>query len=537
MTESSLPTARPQSGARRLLLYVALFVAELVALAASYQLLANMDCSTTSAAGACGLLRGLVVRALVVLAAAGVLAWAYPVAVARFLAAGAGSVRWAILHVAGLALLVAPLAIANGKDLSPLFAPLLPVWLGGGAMAAIGGLFWVAPPRAWRGLLSADGWSPVPVLVLAAFLPDLAEMARPLWDWQVLTAATFEAVHGFLRLFSDRSFADPESYVMGVGFFAVHIARACSGVEGVALVCGFCALYAFIFRRELRLARFFLVMLPLGILASWTLNVVRIGTLVLIGATVSPDLAVNGFHSYAGWLFFTLLALAIVAVGQSVPWFWHDAGPRVQTPLRRDFVSAAILPFVAFMVAGTATRALLPVPALGDPLIALVLLAAVGLFLPALRALPRSIDGVGLAAGLAVGVAWIALAEAAPAGDPLEVALSGLGAGALGLWVALRFAGTALLVPVVEEMFFRGYLMPRIAAMGASRAMPVVALVVSSLAFGALHGRWVEGTAAGVVFALVAMRRGRVTDAIQSHVAANVTVAVAAILRGDFTLI
>lgn len=537
MTDSTLPAARPHSGARRLRLFALLFVAELVALAGVYQFFANIDCSTTTASGACDMLRGLVVRALVVLAAAGVLAWAHPAAVSRFLAEGAGAARWGLVHLAGLALMFAPPALDPGQDLSPLFGRILPVWLAGGAMATIGGLFWIAPPRAWRGLLSTDGWAPVPVLVLAAFLPDAAEMVRPAWDWQVLTAATFEAVHAFLRLFSDRSFADPETYIMGVGFFAVEIARACSGVEGVALVCGFCALYAFIFRRELRLGRFLLVVLPLGIVASWTLNVVRIGTLVLIGANLSPELAVNGFHSYAGWLFFTLLALGIVALGQAVPWFWHEAGPRAQPPLRRDVVSAAILPFIAFMVAGTATQALLPVPALGDPLVALVLMAAVAMFLPALRSLPRGVDPVGLAAGIAVGVVWVALARAAPAGDPLEVALAGLGAGALALWVALRFAGTAFLVPVVEEMFFRGYLMPRIAGMAAWRGMPVVALAVTSLAFGALHGRWVEGTAAGVVFALVAMRRGRVTDAIQAHVAANVTVAVAAILRGDFTLI
>jgi exosortase E/protease (VPEID-CTERM system) len=478
-----------------------------------------------------------VVRALVVMAAAGVFAWAYPVAIERFLAEGAGAGRWALVHLAGLGLMFAPLTFGIVHDLSPLFGRILPVWLAGGAMAAIGGLFWIAPPRAWRALVSTDGWASVPVFVLAALLPDAAELFRPVWDWQVLTTATFEAVHAFLKLFSDRSFADPETYVMGVGFFAVEIARACSGVEGVALVCGFCALYAFIFRRELRLGRFLLVVLPLGIVASWTLNVVRIGTLVLIGANVSPDLAVNGFHSYAGWLFFTLLALGIVALGQSVPWLWHDAGPRAQTPLRSDFVSAAILPFVAFMVAGTATRALLPVPALGDPLIALVLMAAVAMFLPALRSLAWRVDAVGLVAGVAVGAAWVALADAAPEGDPLAVALADVGTGALALWVVLRFAGTALLVPVVEEMFFRGYLMQRIAAMAGGRFMPVVAVAVSSLAFGALHGRWVEGTAAGVVFALVAIRRGQITDAIQAHIAANVVVAVVAIVQGDFTLI
>lgn len=544
MTQTTMPgSASGQAGRRagwRAALICAGFAAELVVLAASYQFLARIECGATGAAGACDLLRGLVVRALVVLAAAGVLAWARPALVARFAAAGAeaaGAGRWMAAHAAGVAMLSMPLVLTLGQDLSAVFLQMLPWWLGGGVLAAACGLFWLAPPAAWRLMLASDGGAPLPVLGLAALLPDLAELFRPVWDWQGLTKATFDAAYAFLRLFSDRAFADPAAYVMGVGGFAVHIARQCSGVEGVALVSGFCALYAFVFRRELRVARFLTVVLPLGIAASWALNVVRIGVLVLIGANVSPELAVNGFHSYAGWLFFTLLALGIVALGQAVPWFWHPAGPRQQAPLRRDIIAASILPFVAFMVAGTATRAFLPVPAMGDPLIALVLLAAVLVFLPALRGLPWSVDPAGIAAGIAVGVAWVALAEPAAPGDPLAVALWGLGPATVALWVALRVAGTAVLVPVVEEMFFRGYLMRRIAGAAALPGMTVLAVAVSSAAFAALHGRWMEGGAAGVVFALAALRRGRVTDAIQSHAAANATVAAAAILRGDFTLI
>jgi exosortase E/protease (VPEID-CTERM system) len=535
MSEAALVPLSSGPHRRRLLWLAGLFAAELVVLAAAYQFLARMECGATASAGICDLLRSLVVRALVVMAAAGIFAWSRPVVVARFMAEGAGAAGWRLVHAAGLVLMFVPLVL--GGDLSAGFGRMLPWWLAGGLAAGIGGLFWMAPPRAWRQVLASDGWAPVPVLVVAALLPDLAELFRPVWDWQVLTRATFDAVHGFLRLFSDTSHADAEGYVIGVGAFAVHIARQCSGVEGVALVAGFTALYAFIFRSELRLWRFLLVVLPVGILASWALNVVRIGSLVLIGAHVSPDLAVNGFHSHAGWLFFTLLALGIVALGQMVPWFWRPRGAGAPVALRSDLIAASILPMVAFLVAGTATRALLPVPAMGDPLIALVLLVALAVFLPALRALVWSADAVGLAAGIAVGVGWVALASAAPAGDPLSVALSGLGPGALAVWVALRLVGTSVLVPVVEEMFFRGYLMTRIAGAAPWRGMPVVAILISSAAFGALHGRWAEGFAAGIVFALVAMRRGRVTDAIQCHVAANLTVALVAAWRGDFTLV
>src|SRR5690606_30410511 len=127
---------------------------------------------------------------------------------------------------------------------------------------------------------------------------DLADRILPIWGWEVITNVTFAAVYAFLSLFHESTYADPAAYIIGVRQFAVHIARQCSGVEGVALVIAFVALYALIFRKDIRFPHYWLVVLPLGILLSLILNVVRIGTLILIGAHISPDLAVNGFHSY-----------------------------------------------------------------------------------------------------------------------------------------------------------------------------------------------------------------------------------------------
>lgn len=513
-----------------------LFVAELLLLAGAYQFLARIECGATALAGACDVLRSLVVRALVVIGAGVLLVAARPSVAAVFRGATPGARGWMLLHGVGVVLLFLPLALA-GSDLSARFGQMLPFWLLGGAAALAGGLFWLARLRDWTQALGQDGWTIALLMVGAAILPDVAELTRPFWDSQGLTSLTFGTVEALLRQVSDFSYADPDESVIGVGPFAVQVARQCSGVEGAALVTGFCGLFAVIFRRELRVGRFLAVVLPLGIAASWALNVVRIAALILIGAHVSPDLAVNGFHSYAGWLFFLILALGVLAAAQAVPWFWHKGGALPPSPLRHDLIAASILPFVAFMVAGTATRALMPVPELGDPLIALVLGMAVAFFLPALRALTWSPDAVGIGAGLAVGAGWVLLAPAAAEGEPIGAMLWGLGPGALALWVALRFIGTALLVPVVEEMFFRGYLLPRVAGLAAWPFMPLVAVLVTSAAFGALHGRWVEGTVAGIVFALVALRRGRVTDAVQAHVAANTIVALAAVLRGDVTLI
>jgi uncharacterized protein len=514
----------------------AIFGAELVGLALAYQFLADIECRYTSATFACDLLRGMVLRALVVLGVVALLIRAWPAIFAEFLAASREhrDPRARNLHLAGIALMLLPLALSWGGNLSAHFTLALVPWLGGAALAVVGGLLWLAPRRAWVRMLWTRARSAIPILAAAALVPDLVNQVRPIWAWQALTAWTFESVAALLRLFTPAVEVISDEFVIGIEEFYVSIAPQCSGVEGFALVATFVAVYAFIFRSEVRLGRFLLVMLPLGLLCSWILNVVRISLLILIGARVSPDIAVNGFHSYAGWLMFTALAFGLMAIAQLVPWL-HREGLRTAPvlPLRHDPVAAQILPFAVFMVTSTLIAALFLSPGFGMPLVTVALAGAALIFLPVYRALPWQPDVLSLAAGLAVGVGWIATA---PQGqEDVAAAVAGLPLWAASLWVVTRILGTTILVPLVEEMFFRGYLLARLD--GHQLWRRVVAIVLSSAAFALLHGRWVEAFVAGLVFAAVMLRRGRVTDAIWAHVTANAAVAAVAAWRGDWGLI
>jgi len=532
-THTQVPEDLREAGRRALGLAV-LFLAELVCLAGAYQFLVQIECRLTDAQGVCESLKSLVARAIVIFAVAGVLLSAHPAARMRFLATcrPAGPV-WPGVHLAGLGLMCVPFGIAATTDLGAAFGTALWLWAAGAVAAGLGGLFWLAPPRAWRHLGRDLGWVGGGALLVAALTPDLAEAVRPIWDWSVLTLLTFRAVALFLQAFTEVSVADPASFVIGIKGFAVHISRQCSGVEGLALVTAFVAIYAVIFRHTLRTWRFVLLVLPLALLASWLLNVVRIGVLILLGAYVSPDIAVNGFHSYAGWLFFTLLALALVAMVQLVPWLHRNASGRTAQPLLRDPVAAMILPFILFMLISTLVSALAPHPELGYPVKALVLVLVVVAFLPAFRRLEWRLDPIAIGAGVGVGVVW--LMTAGPGDPQLAVLLSAMTTASYVSWITLRLLGTIVLVPMVEEMFFRGYLLTRLD--GATWLRRGLAIGVSSALFAAMHGRWIEAFAAGVVFALLALRQGRATDAVQAHVAANAVIGVVAALRGDFSLI
>ncbi|PZQ51489.1 MAG: CAAX prenyl protease-related protein [Rhodovulum sulfidophilum] len=182
------------------------------------------------------------------------------------------------------------------------------------------------------------------------------------------------------------------------------------------------------------------------------------------------------------------------------------------------------------MLAGAALPIAFVVPDLGYPLRLLVVLPVLWRFrrhyAPLLRAGPDPLAGL---AGLGVGLGWIATRPAAADGA-LDAALAGLGAGLLGLWIAARLVGTVLVAPLVEELFFRGYVLARIDRGGASR---LVAVAVSTLLFALPHGRWLAAGLAGLVFAGLAIGRG-LAPAIQAHVAANLTIALFALARGDW---
>jgi exosortase E/protease (VPEID-CTERM system) len=223
---------------------------------------------------------------------------------------------------------------------------------------------------------------------------------------------------------------------------------------------------------------------------------------------------------------------------QATPWLHRDDGvPRpAPPPLRQDWLAARILPFIVFMIVSTLTAALFFHPELGYPWKAAAMAAALVFFLPALRGRDWAPSLPALVAGALVGAGWLALA---PTDDMdafvLGQLLTGLGSTGLAVWIAARLLGTVVLVPVIEELFFRGYVLARLDRGGL--VWRGVALAVSSGLFGLLHGRWLEAAAAGLVFGLMMLWRGRLADAVWAHVAANAVVAAVALTRGDWALI
>lgn len=513
----------------------ALLLVQLFLIALVYQFIRDIDCPTFGNQAACDAVRDGLGRALAVMA---VLALAIPARRRAFgflwQRGGSGGLfprRSVVLALAGLAIALLPALAPTPafEPLLPLFALLWAVGLGLMAAAVLGSAGRV---RDWTGAVRGAGPVMAGVLLVALISPELTALAEYAWDWPALTRLTFDLVARLLTLVPGTLHVEPDALILGFDAFFVEVGGPCSGLQGFALITLMLTVYLTLFRDRLALPQA-LVLIPIGIAASFVLNVLRIAVLVWIGARVSPQLAVDGFHSHAGWLTFTLLSFALIGVGHGM--FARPAPGLAAAPLppmRRDPAAAMLVPLIVMLLTGLAAATLVSVPSLAYPARALAVAGALALFIPYWRGLDWRPAAVPVAAGLMAGAFWLVTATAAA--DPaLSAALAALPPALSALWIASRLAGAILLVPLVEEAAFRGFL---IGTLGGTRTGRLVLLVVSAALFALLHAH-PAAFVVGLVFGAVYLRRIRLADAVWAHAAANLVTAAAAALSGNWAVV
>lgn len=399
-----------------------------------------------------------------------------------------------------------------------------------------------AAPLGWTQRVLLRRWR-VPILAIGLGLLAWRAAAAAEGLWGVLSDGTLEAVAAVLTAFAGEVNIDPAARLIGLHGFNVLVAPVCSGVDGVGLVLVFQATWLSVARSGLRFPRA-LLLLPLGAIAALTANVLRISLLVLVGASGREALALGAFHSKLGWILFIAIAFGSIALAERAPWLRR--AQQATAPARDGFpetAAAYVAPMVAALAMAVVTGALHEGPLdpwyAGRIVAALLVLALVRGALPA-PALSPSWTPVLL--GLSVGAIWLV----APGvdGGPLQTALSGLSPPARTGWILLRAAGACLVIPLVEELAFRGFLLPWLSSGrdvaarldGSARSWTWPAVLVSSLAFGAVHERWILGTVAGLAFAVARTRRGRLGDAVLAHAVANAVVTAAVLGLGRWDL-
>jgi exosortase E/protease (VPEID-CTERM system) len=430
--------------------------------------------------------------------------------------------------------------LGPGATPAPLGA--LATWLAGAAATALLAIA-SAAPLGWTAREVVRRWrTPLVALALGVLAWRAAAAAEGLWG--VLSGGTLRAVAALLRWTAGRVTLDPADGLIGLDGFEVLVAPICSGVDGLGLVLLFQATWISMARTRLRPWRA-LLLLPLGAVAALGANVLRITLLILVGASGHEDLALGGFHSKLGWLLFAGLALGSVALAERVRWLRRpDGDPATSARGGVPETAAAYLgPLLAALAAALVTGMWSDGPLdrayglrIAAGALALVLL---GRSLPA-PALALRGAGVPIAIGAATCVFWVAVAGGGLGGAELARELAQLSPAGRWAWIAVRAAGSVLFVPLAEELAFRGFLLPWLVSPEFERVPPRAwtwpAVLLSSLAFGALHASWALGTFAGLAFAAARLWRGRIGDAVLAHATCNAGVALAVLAGGRWGL-
>ena len=401
------------------------------------------------------------------------------------------------------------------------------VWLLAGLAGCALASLAFAPIAAWLLILASagSGW----IYGLAAAIGAFFLGNYAIGFWQPLSRESFALVQLILHPFIPELILVPDALAIGTPKFMVVIAKECSGYEGIGLVLTFTAIWLWSLRREWRFPHA-LLLLPIGAVAIWLLNAVRIAALIAIGHAGASRIALGGFHSQAGWLMFTAVTLGFCLSARQVTWLTRKQTSDGVSLLTSIYNPATpyLAPFLAILAATLISRSAMDDFEWLYPLRVVVALAALWFFRSAYQRMSWRIGWPALAIGGLVSCIWIALDYFSDGNHKAAMppALAESSQLARFTWLGFRVVGAVITVPIAEELAYRGFLMRRFTSRDFEsvgwRDVSWVALLASSVAFGVLHGeRWLAATIAGFFYAFVLVRRGSIGEAVAAHATTN----------------
>lgn len=444
--------------------------------------------------------------------------------------------RWLLAH----ALLLAPLVLLSyalyrytPDDLS--MAAVAVAWSFTALTAALAALLALAPTSNWRAL--AHALSATSGYALMAALAGIAAMQASQQLWGAAASLTFELVRRVLTPLLPTLLADPTTRVLSTENFAISVAEVCSGLEGVGLVLAFSVAWLVCFRREYRFPQA-LALIPIGMLVIYVFNVARIAALVLIGDAGYPDVAVYGFHSQAGWIAFNAVACGLVYLSRRSAWLSRRAAAVAETD---NPTAVYLMPLLAMLAAGFVSNAVSGRFEYAYPLRTLAVAAALWIYRKPLRRIDWRFSWRAPLVGLCVFALWWSAARwLMPAADR-PLGLAAMGPILEALWIACRLGTAVILVPIAEELAYRGFLMRRLGT-AHFEELPYArvrfsAVCISAALCGAMYGPlWLPGAAAGLAYGALAVRRDRLGEAVAAHATANALIAATVLAGRDWQL-
>ena len=387
------------------------------------------------------------------------------------------------------------------------------------------------PARFWIGWISRSRIALVGSVILGWLAYLLGNCSQLLWT--SLQRSTFEMVVLLLEAVGYRHLiVETQTFIIGTSRFTVRVSPQCSGFEGIGLICAVLGAYCWFYRRELRFPAA-LFLLPIGIAGVWLLNSVRIAALILIG-DVNEVAAVKGFHSVAGWLFFNLTACGLIWTSSHSGFF---SKAKSAIAVRRSAAAPYLMPLIVIVATSMVSRVL----GGGFDIMYPARVGAAGIVLwyyrDKLTSFCRCPSLVAILAGILVFGLWITLAPNRAASGSGWPRMPLFGA---SLWLTFRTIGSVITAPIAEELAFRGFLLRKLVDADfecvSFRQFTWLSFLGSSILFGMLHGEWIAGIVAGMIFAAVLYRRGQLADAAGAHMTSNALLSAYVLLSHNLSL-
>lgn len=164
-------------------------------------------------------------------------------------------------------------------------------------------------------------------------------------------------------------------------------------------------------------------------------------------------------------------------------------------------------------------------------------------FVPEMR---WTVSWEAIVVGVVIFVAWVGLDPFYPKNNLLfkdtEESIwnpfAKYGEGSMAAWtlIVIRIFGMTVLVPPIEEAFYRSLVYRWIIKYDFSK-VPLnqfdgVALMLVSVLFGAMHFQWLPGIMCGLAYQWLVIRRGHLGDAMTAHAITNFLLGVYVVYKG-----
>lgn len=444
------------------------------------------------------------------------------------------SVRWLAAHLIFLGLLIVGTQ-AQGIRVSSMadWEGWLFLWSFLACGALVTWLFSALPPRFWVRWIGHSRTA-----FLGGGAAGLAAYALGNWTqelWGPLQRSTFQMVAMILQLFGQAAVNRPDEMALGTSRFAVTITPHCSGLEGIGLMCAFTGVYLWSCRRQLMFPQA-LVLIPIGAVCAWVLNAIRIAALIFIGGW-NQDVALKGFHSAAGWIFFNLVAVGLIWTSSSSQWFAKAHERR----LSKNPAVGYVLPLLVFFASSLTASMFSLSFEFFLPAVTIPVLCVLWYCRSTLLSLPWKFSWLNVLAGVVVFAMILVTSEGSSADTSIGSALRHLPMPVAAGSLLFCLVGSAIAIPIAQELAFRGYVTRKLVAAD-FESVPFdrftwISFLGSSILFGITEPNWLPSILAGMIFALVMYRRGLLTDAIVAHSCSSGLLFLVAAATGRWSLL